>query len=453
MGENSLRKRVVKGGIWVFSNHMLSQIIRFGSNLILTRLLVPEMFGLMAIVTAMLVAFTMLSDMGVRQSITQSKRGEDPSFLNTAWTVQIIKGIVLCYGMILLSHLFTAMAGTWGLFDQNSVYGHPMLPEVMSVMSLILLVDGFMSTKLYVKNRKIELGLISILEVTTQLLGILIVISIAWYHQTIWALVAGTLISRVVMVSLSHLVLDGMNNRIHWHRHSFHELFHFGKWMTLTSIIGLFLRQGDKFILASLISAAQLGVYSIAFFLSQAVQMVIEKVARSVLFPAYSEIARNDPKVLSRTYYRSRKQIDIFSFFVAGFLFCAGSSLIDFLYDDRYIDAGWMLETLSLSLLFFPYMLIGQCFIALGKPKYVSIFSLIHVFTLFTMLPLAYMQYGLIGAIWAITLSPIPRIIVTMYMMQRHHLLNIVKEFIFIPVLGIGYLAGIIFNKGISPWI
>ena len=70
-------------------------VIRFGSNLVMTRLLVPQMFGVMAIATVIMVGLAMFSDLGLRQSIVQSRRGSDPVFLNTAWSVQIVRGLIL----------------------------------------------------------------------------------------------------------------------------------------------------------------------------------------------------------------------------------------------------------------------------------------------------------------------------------------------------------------------
>jgi hypothetical protein len=63
-------------------------------DLILTRLLFPEAFGLMALVQVFMGGLQMFSDLGVNMSIIQSKRGEDPDFLNTAWTFQILRGLI-----------------------------------------------------------------------------------------------------------------------------------------------------------------------------------------------------------------------------------------------------------------------------------------------------------------------------------------------------------------------
>ena len=61
----------------------------------LTRLLFPEAFGLMALIQTFMIGLAMFSDLGIGPAIIQSDRGEDPDFLNTAWVMQILRGICL----------------------------------------------------------------------------------------------------------------------------------------------------------------------------------------------------------------------------------------------------------------------------------------------------------------------------------------------------------------------
>ncbi len=91
----TLRQRSIHAGLWTIGGHALSQVIRLASNLILTRLLVPEMFGLMTLANLLLVGVWLFSDLGLKQSVVQSSRGHEPTFLNTAWVVQIVRGIVM----------------------------------------------------------------------------------------------------------------------------------------------------------------------------------------------------------------------------------------------------------------------------------------------------------------------------------------------------------------------
>jgi O-antigen/teichoic acid export membrane protein len=85
----SLKQRILRAGSWTLAGQVLSQVIRLGSNLVMTRLLAPEMFGVMSIAITVGMILGMLSDLGLNQNIVQSKRGEEPAFLDTAWCVAL----------------------------------------------------------------------------------------------------------------------------------------------------------------------------------------------------------------------------------------------------------------------------------------------------------------------------------------------------------------------------
>ena len=89
----ALKKVATQGAYWTIANYGLSQALRFGSNLILTRLLFPDLFGLMSLVNVIIMGLGLFSDIGVGTSIIRSKRGNDPDFLNSAWTMQVIRGV------------------------------------------------------------------------------------------------------------------------------------------------------------------------------------------------------------------------------------------------------------------------------------------------------------------------------------------------------------------------
>src|SRR5262245_37530197 len=116
-----LKRRVVAASAWSLTRHGISLVIRFGSNLVMTRLLVPEMFGVMAIATIVMVGLAMFSDLGLRQSIVQSPRGSDPAFLNTAWILQIARGFLLWIIALTISALIYA-ADRGGMVPLGRVY-------------------------------------------------------------------------------------------------------------------------------------------------------------------------------------------------------------------------------------------------------------------------------------------------------------------------------------------
>src|SRR6056297_894581 len=100
---NALRARAIRSTALTVFKFGGANFLRLGSNLILTRILFPEAFGLMALVAVFLTGLKMFSDFGLNASIIRSARGDDPIFLQTAWTVQILRGIMLWLISVMLA--------------------------------------------------------------------------------------------------------------------------------------------------------------------------------------------------------------------------------------------------------------------------------------------------------------------------------------------------------------
>ena len=89
------RRRMIRAGSWVGAGQLLGNVLRLGSSLVMTRLLAPEAFGLFAIVTVVSVVLALLADVGIRSAIITHSRGTSVDFLDTAWTVQIVRGVLV----------------------------------------------------------------------------------------------------------------------------------------------------------------------------------------------------------------------------------------------------------------------------------------------------------------------------------------------------------------------
>ena len=122
----SLKRRVLGASSWSLAGFALSTAIRFGSSLLMTRLLIPQMFGVMAIAMLVMTGLAMFSDVGLTQNIIQSKRGGDMAYLNTAWTIQIIRGMLLWLLAFCISLALFA-ANHLGLIPKTSAYSDPSL--------------------------------------------------------------------------------------------------------------------------------------------------------------------------------------------------------------------------------------------------------------------------------------------------------------------------------------
>jgi O-antigen/teichoic acid export membrane protein len=440
----TLKQRVMYSSMWVFAGQFGGQFLRLLSNLVMTRLLVPDMFGVMAVANTLIVGLQLCSYLGVQHNIIQSPRGDDRLFLNTAWSVQIIRGALLWLIALLIAGGFYIF-GVMQWIPTGSVYAAPVLPAVIAVLSFTALISGFESTKLATASRHMVLSRLTILELGSQILGLVIMVSFAMLYPSIWALVVGTVISSTIKMLLSHVLMPGERNKLSWEWRAFHELFGFGKWILLTTILGFFVRNSDKLILAGLVTPQIMGVYSIAIFMINALQDVMTRWASAVVLPVLSQVQRNNAADLARTHYRFRRMFDLAVLFCAGFLFHAGYAVIEILYDARYASAGPMIQILALWFLGARTILAEQCYLALGRPRMAVPMNILQLVFQWALLIPAYHYFGMNGAVVVIVLSILITLPLTWYFLHKFQLLSWKHELLTLPALLVGWCAGAFF--------
>lgn len=441
LASKNLKTKSFSAGRWVVISHLISQIIRFGGNLLMTRLLVPEMFGVMSVVMVFMIGLSMMTDVGLTQNIIQSKRGEQRDFLNTAWTIQVIRGGVI-FGLVVLCSIGLNLLGESGQLPSQTAIGNPQLPLVLAVMSVTALTTGFSSIYLSVLNRQLQMAKLVSIELISQVAGLLLMLTWAWFNRDIWALVYGALFASTLRMLMSHSRYIGQSCQWAWDKSSALEIFHFGKWIFLASIFGFLLNQGDRLLLGGMISAKDLGIYSIAFFLATAITEVLSKLVSMVFYPMISEVIRENSEKLPSIYYKLRNRVDFLTLFIAGFVFIYGETMVSFLYDERYQNAGWMLEFLGLTVIASGFLIAEQCLLAYGHSNLFFKLIFVQVVSLFIMLPVFFNFWGMQGAIAAIVLAALVRVVTVSFLMKKHLFWNGFQEIKMLPVVFIGMLFG-----------
>jgi O-antigen/teichoic acid export membrane protein len=444
----TLKQRVFNAGLWSLGSFVLSMVLRFGSSMLMTRLLKPEMFGVMSIATTVMVGLAMFSDVGLRQNVVQSPRGNEPSYLNTAWTVQIIRGLLLLsIGLCISAGIY--WANKWSYIPADSVYASPSLPGVIAALSISAVIAGFESTKLYQASRGLSLGSITRIEIIAQVSGLVCMICWTLYDRSIWALVAGSLCGSFVKATLSHSLLNGVRNRWAWERDAVHEFIHFGKWIFMASIFGFLVNSGDRLLLGGLVNSTTLGVYTIASLIATSVEGILSRIMTDVSFPAFSEVVRERRAELKQIYYRFLIVIAAVAYFMSGSLMTFGQSLIDLLYDPRYQQAGWMLQILSAVLLTIPFRLATQSFLALGKPSLQTNIVLARMVILFVGTPMVSHYFGLPGAVLTIVLSHFVSVPIIIFYNVRHGLFDLRMEIYMVGFIVAGLVCGKVASFGL----
>lgn len=407
------------------------QIIRLGKSLILSRLLFPDAYGVMAIVWAVLYALAMLSDVGLSQGVIRHARGNDPDFLNTAWTMKVIRGAVLCAFAM-------ALAYPLSLFYQK-----PELGPLIAVAGLTLLIDGFGSTNLFSSQRNMVYGRVTLLELTHDIIGLLVTLAWAYFYPSPWALLGGAIVGRSFHLIGSHKLLPGIKNRFHWDPAAFRELAHFGKWIFFSSAIYLIYAQGDRMLLGVYFDSTLLGIYSVAIMLSEAVGSVVYRLNEAVIYPALSRVVNNERARLKEVYYRLRLGSDILLIIPISILMVIGDLVVGILYDSRYHEAGWMLQVLCVKLLMIT-MLSGcsSCLFALGHSRYSLVQNIFRAAWIVIGIPVAWHIAGTKGVVWIVALTELPVVAVLWFGMIRYKLLSVWRELRSLLFVAIGIVIG-----------
>lgn len=406
---NSLGARVVRGSFFTFLSYGGAQGLRFVSNIILTRLLFPEAFGLMVLVQTVILALELFSDTGVNTSIIQNKRGFERGFLDTAWTFQIVRGVVL-WALACLA------AGPVADF-----YGEPMLAQLLPVAALSVVAMGFMSTNLATANKKILLGRLTALDLGCQLLGLGLTILFAAWWRSVWALVIGMLLARFVKVLLSHLVLEGGRNRLAWDWQVVRELFDFGKFIVVGSIAGFFVNVGDRAILGKFVSLTDLAVYNIGWLLASVPMAVSRVFGRKILFPLYSSNPPTESASNRRKIAKVRSSMTAGMMGICLLLGLTGDWLVRTLYTPDYYLAGPVLVLVSVASL--PTMIFvayGGLLLGAGSSRDFTTMVVITAVVQTTLLYFGVSTYGMLGAIIALSLSQLLVYPVTVFLVRRH---------------------------------
>ena len=409
--ESSLKHKAIRGTAWTLIGYGGSQVLRLGSNLILTRLLVPEVFGLMALVLTFRQGLTLFSDIGIRPSIVRSKRSEDPTFLNTAWTLQVIRGFWIWFGCAVIA---------WPV---SRFYEDPRLLWLIPIVCISSIFQGFQSTALATLSRKMDIGKLTRFEFGVQIVSLTVMIVLAWLNRSIWAIVGGTMVGAFVRMAWSHRLIPEHSDRFVWDKESAKEIISFGKWIFVSTAMTFLAMQADRLILGKLFSFEMLGIYTVALTFADIPKQILQKLSAQVIFPLFSQQVDVPRALLRKKIIKKRWIILVAMTLGVTFLVCFGDLIVEILYDRRYNEAAWMLPILALGI--WPVVVTGtieKALYAFGKPVYSAFGYFLKFVYMLIALPLGFSSMGLLGAIVVVALNDIPFYVTVVYGLWREKL-------------------------------
>jgi len=404
--------RALKGTYFVIAFYGLALALRMVSSVVLTKLYAPEMFGLMTLITTVIVGLTLFSHIGLEDSIISNPRGDDEAFINTAWTIQVLRGVGVWLVTLLLA---------WPVAH---FYGQPSLILLLPVVGLSCVIGGFSSPKLLTLSRHLGVGRISALELISQFVLFAVSLGWAYFYQTVWALAIGRVVSELARTAVSYWITkEGVKPRFVLERESVQALVSFGRWILIGTILTYLASQSDRLILPKLTSLEVLGVYGIAFSLSDLPRQIIQMFSSKVGFPFIAKFAHRPRPEFRAVLLKYRMLVLAVGAVLLTCTICLGDVFVLHVYRKVYHDAAWMIAIFGIGLWHtLLYNTITPAIFSLQKAHYNAFGYLLYCIALFTLLPLGFYEFGLVGAVAAVSFSDLPMYFVNVFASQRQGL-------------------------------
>lgn len=325
---------------WVIVPFALQQGARLGSNILLTRLLAPEVFGLMLLVNALRTGTELLSDIGIGQSVVRSSNSDDHRFLDVAFTLQLLRGL-------LLTALMLAAAGPIA-----DLYARPELGPIVLAVAPIFILTGLQSPALFLIQRRLELRRRAAYDLVGTGVGIALTVALAYAIPNVWALVIGLLASTAFSTALTYAVGDRRLPRLAWDSRFVREIVGFGKWIFLSTALYFAATSYDKLYFVAAVPIALAGVYGVARTFSDMFAQLAQRTGSFLVFPKVAAMGeRRDAAMAARLRATRRKTLALVA--VATGLAVAGSDqFILIAYDPRYHGAAFMIPVMFVGVWF-----------------------------------------------------------------------------------------------------
>lgn len=410
---------------WTTLGYASTQVVRLASTIILTRLLAPELFGFMVLLTSLRVGIELFTDLGIGQSVIANKRAREEVFYNTAWTLQIIRGFLLGSLVLLVLPLL------------ESIYDDPALKGVLPALSVFLILTGTHSIAPTIATKELRTKRIAAYEIVTAVAQAALTISAVVASPTITGLIVGQIIGAIFAAIASYFILPDLRLRLGVDRASFWELISFGKWIFLSSIIFFLSGYMDRLILGTYSAMAMLGVYGVARALGDAVAQFGSRMANAIIFPKVASAEVRGLELRGRVGKRRLQFLALILCAIAA-LIALSQPLITILYDPRYIAAAQVLPWIGLATwLAVINTLSDSLALGVGKPRVSLIGNAVKLLALIALLPYGIQTAGIVGAAAAGVAAEVVR-----YAALKWGLLKERLTFLWQDLLATGILLG-----------
>ncbi len=393
INKGRLSHRVVKGGLWVFLLRIVQQLFNLGRLIILARILAPHDFGLMGIALLTMATLETFSQTGFQQALIQ-KKGDIETYLDSAWTVLVLRGIAL-FVVLYFAAPYAAI-----------FFKAPTATLIIRVIGLSILFQSFTNIGVIYFQKELEFNKQFVYQLSGVLTDFIVAVSAALILKSVWALVFGLVAGSAVRCFVSYLI-HSYRPRLSRDLKKARGLFGFGKWVFGSSILIFLLTQGDDIFVGKLLGVAALGFYQMAYRISNIPATEITHIISQVTFPAYSKLQNDIPK-LREAYLKVLQVTAFLSFPAAALIFVLAPDFTKIFLGEKWMPMVPAMQALSVfGVTRSIGATMGPILYSVGRPKIQTKVSSIQLITMAVIIYPLTVQWGILGASLAVVIPNI----------------------------------------------
>jgi O-antigen/teichoic acid export membrane protein len=284
-----LQKRIARGLTWTLIDTWGSQLLGMVIFIVLTHLLEPDDFGLVALAGVFVALGQLFADQGLGDAVVQ-RRALTRLQLDTAFWVALVTGTLLTVGGFILAG---PVAG---------LVGEPRLEPILQVLSLIFFFVALNSIQVGLLRREMRFRSLAMRKLAAIGIGGGVGIVMAFQSYGAWALVGQQIAGAAVSVALLWTV-SPWRPSLRFSRQDFRSLFSFGLNVVGTDLLTFLTRNTDNLLIGVFMGPVPLGFYAVAYRILDTSQTLLINAARRLVFPSLARL-QHDLDRFQRAYLR-----------------------------------------------------------------------------------------------------------------------------------------------------
>jgi len=383
--------------------------IRLGSSIVLTRILVPADYGKITIIISVAYVIALLADTNVALYIVREPHGDQPRYLNTAWTIRLVRSAFNTGAMFVLAP-----------FVATSIYHVPSLTAPLRVFGLSFLIGGFQSMSLQLAIRRKQVRLITYWDLAIAFVSTTFSVIYCYFSRTYWGMIYGILLNGALTALVSQFIYP--HERPHWQfdRSAARSLLGLSKYTMPSSLLTLALNQYDKIVLLRLFDLKLLGIYGLAGNIVGSIESLISKISQMVLYPRLAHGFRDERNGVARVFYRDNLRLVVTILVLPALIGAAAPLLVQIIYPAKYTETGIIIRILMLRAALLALAAPAEdLLIATGQYQVILHGNIVRAIALVAGTLLGYETLGFFGFVLGAAFSGLPPLVYYWYLQAR----------------------------------